>query len=90
MEQAVELVHQAKKAQGAQKASIFEKLLTLIRGIKAAPSLLEEVLPLVLDLRQDAEARPFIAQFIEEVCRRRPNLIPAAAPTIRALSYNEN
>jgi hypothetical protein len=64
MEQAVGLLHKAKKASGDERASLLERLLTLVKGITAAPTFLDELLPLVLELR-DEDSRAFVAQVDE-------------------------
>lgn len=61
MEQAAGLLHKAKKASGDEKASLLERLLTLVKGITAAPTFLDELLPLVLELH-DEDSRAFVAQ----------------------------
>ena len=55
------LLHKAKKASGDERASLLERLLTLVKGITAAPTFLDELLPLVLELR-DEDSRAFVAQ----------------------------
>jgi hypothetical protein len=64
MEQAVGLLHKAKEAAGEEKVALLDRLLTLVRGISAAPTFLDELLPLVLELRSDEDARPFVAQVV--------------------------
>ncbi|KAJ1471600.1 hypothetical protein T484DRAFT_1843482 [Baffinella frigidus] len=89
MEQAAGLLHKAKKASGDEKASLLERLLTLVKGITAAPTFLDELLPLVLELH-DEDSRAFVAQFVEESCRRRRSLLPSGAAALLDLAQDDS
>ncbi|EKX45654.1 hypothetical protein GUITHDRAFT_108531 [Guillardia theta CCMP2712] len=92
MEQAVSLLHAAKAANLSEKESKFDNLLTYVRGVRAAPALFEELLPLVLEMQSEdnPHVRSFVVQFIEESCKRLPQLLPQAVTALLEFSRSED
>jgi len=92
MEQAVSLLHAAKAANASEKEAKFDNLLTYVRGVRAAPALFEELLPLVLEMQSEdnVHVRSFVVQFIEESCKRLPQLLPQAVTALLEFSRSED